>query len=165
MSPHWHRLGAAHSVDQDASRFPRDSILHIHVTCIAPIKVLWRLSPRLTFNGYNFWILHYGAPRSDLDRDLVFPLFLKHVGNTSLQGYNGLDFKRKKKEREKPASSQLNIEYSVHAALDILYNERVLQWTQSTWLINMTSHPCSILQKDTGKSRAVTFYRICVKTW
>lgn len=73
-----------------------DGKLHIHITCIAPIKVLWRLSAPLTFNSYNFWVLHYGASRSNLDRNLVFSLSLKCVSDASLQGYNGLDFKRKK---------------------------------------------------------------------
>lgn len=129
LSPRWHQRGEACSADREASHFPWDSILHIHVTGISPIKVLWRLSPPLTFNSCNFWILHYSAPRSNLDRDLAFSFALKCVWDASLQGYNGLDFKRKNTEKctEKAASSWLNIEHYVY----LLYNEGMLRWTQS----------------------------------
>lgn len=98
MSLHWHWGGASRRVGGEAAHFPLDGTLHFHVTCVAPIKVVWGISAPLTFNGYNFWVLHYDASRSNLDSNLVFSLSLERVRDASLQGYNGLDFKRKNTE-------------------------------------------------------------------
>lgn len=96
VHPRWRFIHYRCGVDQAAPRFPRDGTLHIHVTPIAPIKLL-------TFNSYHFCILHDGASRSYLDCNLVYSLLQKRIGDASFQGYNGLDFKRKNREipREK----------------------------------------------------------------